>query len=69
MQARLKGTMQKIVDFHLDEKLDWVAQLECGHERHVRRNPPFTRTHWVTTLQGRLVHLGQELNCVVCLEL
>jgi Protein of unknown function (DUF3565) len=65
-QARIVGTMRKIVDFHLDENLDWVADLECGHEQQVRHNPPFTRAHWVTTPQGRLEHLGQELNCLVC---
>ena len=39
--AESQGTMRKIVDFHLDENLDWVAELECGHEQHVRHNPPF----------------------------
>jgi hypothetical protein len=58
--------MWKIVDFHLDENLDWVAELECGHEQHVRHNPPFTRAHGVTTPKGRLKHLGQELNCLAC---
>jgi hypothetical protein len=58
-QAKVAGAIRKIVDFHLDEKLDWVA--ERGHEQHVRHNPPFTRAHWVTTPQGRLEHLGQVL--------
>ena len=66
MQAKTAGTLRKIVDFRLDEVLDWVAELECGHEQHVRHNPPFIRAHWVTTPQGRLAHLGQELNCLVC---
>jgi len=34
-QGRL-GTPREIVDFHLDENLDWVAELECGHQQHVR---------------------------------
>jgi hypothetical protein len=64
-QSQVTGTMQKIVDFHLDENLDWVAELECGHQ-HVRHNPPWTHRHWVTTPQGRLAHVSQELNCVAC---
>jgi Protein of unknown function (DUF3565) len=66
IQAKVAGTMRKIVDFHLDEQLDWVAELECGHGQHVRHNPPFTRAHWVTTPQGRLEHIGQKLNCLAC---
>jgi hypothetical protein len=66
-RAQLPGTPRKIVDFHLDESFDWVAELECGHQQLVRHNPPFTNRHWVTTPQGRLEHIGQELPCTVCL--
>jgi hypothetical protein len=52
---------RKIVDFHLDEFFDWVADLECGHQQHVRHNPPWTNRHWVTTPQGRLEHIGRNL--------
>ncbi len=31
---------RKILGFHQDEQRDWVADLECGHTRHVRHNPP-----------------------------
>jgi len=65
-QAKIAGTMRKIDDFHLDENFDWVAELECGHLQHVRHNPPGTHRHWVTTPQGRLEHLGQQLNCLAC---
>jgi len=64
--GKIVGTLRKIVDFHLDENLDWVAELECGHRQYVRHDPPFSRAHWVTTAQGRLEHLGQELNCLAC---
>lgn len=60
------GQSRKIVGFHLDEKLDWVAELECGHQQHVRHNPPWTVHHWVTTAEGRKAHLGHELPCVAC---
>ena len=55
---------RKIVDFRLDEKCDSVAELECGHERHVCHNlPKGTRAIHprITTPQGRLEHLGQKL--------
>jgi hypothetical protein len=64
MQAKVAGTMQKIVAFHLDETLDWVADLQCGHQQLVRHNPPWTHRHWVTTPQVRLAHLVQELTCL-----
>ena len=37
-QRQPQGQLRKIVGFHLDENLDWVAELECGHQQHVR--PP-----------------------------
>ena len=27
---------RKITGFHLDEEGYWVAELECGHNQHVR---------------------------------
>jgi hypothetical protein len=60
------GVAHKIVDFHLDESLDWVADLECGHQQHLRHNPLWTNRHWVTTPQGRYEHLGYELQRLVC---
>jgi hypothetical protein len=58
---------RKIVDYHLDESSDWVAELECGHQQHVRHNPPWNKRHWVTTPQGRLEHIGHYLSCAACL--
>jgi hypothetical protein len=60
------GQPRRIVGFHLDERLDWVAELECGHQQHVRHNPPWTAHHWVTTAAGRSVHIGHALPCVAC---
>ena len=65
-QYKLEGQPRKIVGFHLDEYLDWVAELECGHQQHVRHNPPWIEHHWVTTTEGRQAHLGRELRCVAC---
>ena len=60
------GTLKKIVGFHMDVNRDWVADLECGHQKHVRNDPPYTDHHWVTTAQGRTEHMGQELPCSAC---
>jgi hypothetical protein len=65
-QRQLQGSPRKIVGFHLDEKLDWVAELECGHRQYVRRDPPWTDRHWTTTSEGRMAHIGLELNCLAC---
>jgi hypothetical protein len=57
---------RKIIGFHLDENLDWVADLECGHQQHVRHNPPWTERHWVTTAEDRRAHISYELRCFAC---
>jgi hypothetical protein len=54
---------RRIVGFHQDERLDWVADLECGHCQHVRHNPPWTVRPWVVTPEGRARFLGFELDC------
>ncbi|HLK05436.1 MAG TPA: DUF3565 domain-containing protein [Candidatus Acidoferrum sp.] len=61
-------SIQKIVGFHLDERGDWVAELECGHGQHVRHRPPWEDRLWVTTPEGRAEHLGHNLNCKKCEE-
>jgi hypothetical protein len=66
MKSESAGILKKIVGFHMDENHDWVAELECGHKRHVRHDPPWTEHHWVTTVQGRNDHIGQELTCSAC---
>ena len=55
-----------IVGFHQDEKGDWVAELECGHQQHVRHNPPWQIRTWVITESGRKDKIGQTLNCKLC---
>jgi hypothetical protein len=65
-QAQLEGPRRKIVGFHLDEKLDWVAELECGHRQYVRHEPPWTDEHWAETIEGRTAHMGLELHCLAC---
>jgi len=57
---------RSIVGFHLDAESHWVADLSCGHGRHVRHAPPFTERPWVTTEAGRASQLGAPLDCVRC---
>jgi hypothetical protein len=40
MERKIGGIRRKFVGYHQDEKRDCVAKLECGHQQHVRHNPP-----------------------------
>ncbi|NRA85613.1 MAG: DUF3565 domain-containing protein [Gammaproteobacteria bacterium] len=57
---------QPIVGYHKDDEDHWVARLLCGHNQHVRHNPPWMIRTWVTSLQGREKMLGHQLNCLKC---
>ncbi len=57
-----------IIGFHLDEENHWVAELDCGHNQHVRHDPPLTNRPWVLTENGRKSRLGLTLNCLLCDE-
>lgn len=55
-----------ITGYHRDEEQHWVAELDCGHNQHVRHNPPWFVRPWVTTEEGRKGMLGTELDCKKC---
>ncbi|HEY3517914.1 MAG TPA: DUF3565 domain-containing protein [Gammaproteobacteria bacterium] len=57
---------RRIVGFHVDDSGDWVAQLECGHNQHVRHNPPWVSRPWVVSPEGRAAMIGQMLQCPKC---
>lgn len=57
---------RQIIGFHQDEFGDWVAELACNHNQHVRHQPPFQARHWVTSEEGRRQQLGAELECPKC---
>lgn len=57
---------QPIVGFHLDEAQDWVAELACGHNQHVRHKPPWFNRPWTQTQEGRDAALGWLLECRKC---
>ncbi|PHQ32362.1 DUF3565 domain-containing protein [Rhodopirellula bahusiensis] len=60
---------QPIVAYHEDDEDHWVARLQCGHNQHVRHDPPWMNREWVTTLEGRESMLGHRLQCKKCDEL
>ncbi|TWU46900.1 DUF3565 domain-containing protein [Rubripirellula reticaptiva] len=57
-----------IIGYHTDEESHWVAELQCGHNQHVRHDPPWMNRHWVTTPSGRRSLIGHELDCKKCNE-
>lgn len=57
---------QPIAGYHRDEENHWVAELACGHNQHVRHDPPWQNRPWVETEAGRESMLGHWLNCVKC---
>jgi hypothetical protein len=57
---------QPIVDYHRDEESHWVAELGCGHNQHVRHDPPWVVREWVVTAAGRESMLGFALDCKKC---
>lgn len=59
---------QSIVGYHPDDKGQWVAELACGHNQHVRHDPPWMLREWVITVQGREKMLGFDLECKKCDE-
>ncbi|MEO8849315.1 MAG: DUF3565 domain-containing protein [Casimicrobiaceae bacterium] len=58
--------LEAIVGFHQDAEMHWVAELACGHNQHVRHAPPWTNRPWVTTAEGRALHIGRKLGCRKC---
>ncbi|GGC68781.1 DUF3565 domain-containing protein [Marinobacter halophilus] len=59
---------QPITGYHKDDENHWVAQLACGHNQHVRHDPPWVNRPWVISPDGRASMLGFELACKKCDE-
>jgi len=57
---------QAITGYHRDDEGHWVAELACGHNQHVRHDPPWQNRPWVITATGRKSMLGQRLDCRKC---
>ena len=55
-----------IIGFHADDVGDWVAELSCLHNQHVRHQPPFLERPWVLSEEGRSNHVGTFIDCPLC---
>ena len=64
--AYREGVERAITGFHQDEDGLWVAQLACGHRRHVRHQPPFQMRPWVVDADSRRRQLGEMIECGLC---
>jgi tellurite resistance-related uncharacterized protein len=64
--GKLARVQRRITGFHRDEEAHWVAELDCGHARHVRHIPPLSSRPWVLEEVSRAEHLGTPLECVRC---
>ena len=58
--------IRSIVAFHRDDAGDWVAELSCLHNQHIRHRPPFSDRAWVLDDDGRREHLGTAIDCPLC---
>ena len=65
---RLTPLERAITGYHQDDVGDWVAELDCGHQQHVRHRPPMQWREWVLEPEGRAAHLGTPLACKWCDE-
>jgi hypothetical protein len=57
-----------IVGYHQDEEKNWVAELSCGHQQHVRHRPPLIERPWVLTEAGRAAKIGHLVVCADCMQ-
>lgn len=57
-----------ITGFHQDDEGHWVAELECGHQQHVRHDPPWQVRPWVLEETQREARIGSHLSCRRCAE-
>jgi uncharacterized protein (DUF488 family) len=64
--ALLYPRASTIVGYHQDERKDWVAELSCGHQQHVRHRPPLIERPWVLTEAGRTGKIGHAVVCAEC---
>jgi hypothetical protein len=55
-----------ITGFHQDDEGHWVAELECGHQQHMRHQPPWQVRPWVLTEDGRARFVGVTIPCAAC---
>jgi hypothetical protein len=64
--CKASRVQRSIVGFHQDEDGDWVAELSCLHNQHVRHRPPFQERPWVLDEAERSARIGAALDCPLC---
>jgi tellurite methyltransferase len=61
------GAVRRIIDgFHRDDEDQWVAELSCLHNQHIRHDPPWQERPWVVEEETRIGRIGSELDCPLC---
>lgn len=65
----MSAVQKKINRFYQDEEGDWVAEMDCGHTRHMRHNPPWQNRPWVLSESGRGEWIGALVICKDCTDL
>lgn len=68
MSVSVQAIPQPITGYRQDDEGHWVAQLSCGHNQHVRHDPPLVRRDWVRSEEGRRSMISFELACKKCVE-
>lgn len=58
--------IRAIDGWHQDDLGDWVAELSCLHNQHVRHQPPFRERPWAATTSGRDARVGSPIECPLC---
>ncbi len=62
-RPKLKAVHRAITGYYQDDEGDWVAELLCGHDQHVRHRPPFGEQSWVQSAVGRCERLRSPFEC------
>jgi tellurite resistance-related uncharacterized protein len=57
---------RQITGFQLDSDQAWLAALACGHQRHVRHDPPWQERAWIQHREERESRIGSDLDCALC---
>jgi hypothetical protein len=55
-----------IIGFPPDAAQEWVADLACGHQQHVRHPPPWLYRPWIISPEGRRSRLEYVVDWKHC---